>query len=72
MNHTYLGQLAQTQPTQKEIRTEMGWSTFGEQSTILNSNVPPSLRRNLCNQCVLLVLTEGSETWRLAKDLQIK
>ncbi len=50
----------------------MGWSAFGKQNLIMNSNLPLSLKREVYNQCILPVLTYESETWRLTKELQIK
>ncbi len=38
----------------------------------MNSNLPFSLKRKVYNQCILLVLTYGSETWRLIKELEKK
>ncbi len=36
-------------------------------SLVMNSNLPLSLKRKVYNQCVLPVLTYGSESWRLTK-----
>ncbi len=38
----------------------------------MNSNLPLSLKRKVYNQCILAVLTYGSETWRLTKKLERK
>ncbi len=38
----------------------------------MNSNFPLSLKRKVYNQCILPVLTYGSETWRLTKELERK
>ncbi len=48
----------------------MGWSAFGKQNLVMNSNLPLSLKRKVYNQCILPVLTYGSETWRLTKELE--
>ena len=63
--YVYLGQTVQTTPGHDyEIkrRIGMGWSAFGKQSNIMKSNLPISLKRKVYNQCVLPVLTYGSET----------
>ncbi len=67
---TYLGQMVSANSAhEKEIirRTEMSWSAFGKQSLVMNSSMPLSLKRKVYNQCILLVLTYGLETWRLTK-----
>ncbi len=38
----------------------------------MNSNLPLSLKRKVYNQCILPVLTYGSETWCLTKELERK
>ncbi len=38
----------------------------------MTSNLPLSLRRKVYNQCTLAVLTYGSQTWRLTKELERK
>ncbi len=50
----------------------MGWSAFGKQNLAMNSNLPLSLKRKVYNHCILPVLTYGSETWRLTKELEMK
>ncbi len=57
---------------EKEIRRRigMGWGAFGRQNLVMNSNLPLSLKRKVCNLCILPVLTYGSETWRLTKELE--
>ncbi len=50
----------------------MGWSAFGKQNLVMNSNLPLSLKRKVFNHCILTVLTYGSETWRLTKELERK
>ncbi len=73
--YTYLGQMVRGNPThEKEIRRRigMGWSAFGKQNLIMNSNLPLSLKRKVYNQCILPVLTYGSETWRVTKELERK
>ncbi len=72
--YTYLGQMVSGNPAhEKEIRRiGMGWGAFGKQNLVMNSNVPLSLKRKVCDQCILPVLTYGSETWRLTKELERK
>ncbi len=48
----------------------MGWSAFGKQNLVMNSNLPLSLKRKVYNQCILPVLTYGSETCRLTKGVR--
>lgn len=38
----------------------------------MNSNLQLTLRRKLYNQCILPILTRGSESWRLTKCLEKK
>ncbi len=73
--YIYLGQMISANPAhEKEIRrrTGMGWSALGKQNLVMNSNLPLSLKRKVYNQCILPVLTHGSETWRLIKELEGK
>ncbi len=73
--YTYLGQVVSVNPAhEKEIRRRirMGWSAFGKQNLIMNSNLPISLKRKVYNQCILPVLMYGSENWRLTKELERK
>ncbi len=73
--YTYLGQMVSANPAhEKEIRRRigMGWSAFGKQNLVMNMNLPLSLKRKVYNQCILPVLTYGSETWRLTKELERK
>ncbi len=57
--YTYLGQMVSGNPAhEKEIRRRigMGWSAFGKQKLVMNSNLPLSLKRKVYNQCILPVL----------------
>ncbi len=70
--YTYLGQMVSANPAhEKEIRRRirMGWSAFGKQNLVMNSNLPLSMKRKVYNHSILLVLTYGLETWRLTKEL---
>ncbi len=73
--YTYFGQMVSANPThEKEIRRRigMGWSASGKENLVRNSNLPLSLKRKVYNHCILPVLTYGSETWRLTKELERK
>ncbi len=73
--YTYLGQMVSANPAhEKEMRwrIRMGWSAFGKQNLVMNSNLPLSLKRMIYNHCILPVLTYGLETWRLTKELERK
>ena len=50
----------------------MGWSAFGRQHNVWESNLTLSLKRKVYNQCILPVLTYGSETWNRMKALEWK
>ncbi len=63
--YTYLGHMVSANPAhEKEIRRRigMGWSAFGKQNLVMNSSLPLSLKRKVYNQCILPVLTYGSDT----------
>ncbi len=73
--YTYLLQMVSANPAhEKEIRRRigMGWSAFGKQNLVMNSKLALSLKRNVYNQCILSVITYGSEAWRLTKKLERK
>ena len=53
-------------------RIALGWQAFGKANSILTSKLPTSLKRKVYNQCILPVMTYGSETWNLAKKQTIK
>ena len=64
--YVYLGQLIQTNTsfeTEIKRRIKLGWSAFGRQNNILRGSLPLCLKRKVFNQCVLPVMTYGSETW---------
>ncbi len=73
--YTYLGQMVSANPAhEKEIRRRigMGWSAFGKLNLVMNRYLPLNLKRKVYNQCILPVLTYGSETRRLTKKLERK
>ncbi|MGH0152508.1 UNVERIFIED_CONTAM: hypothetical protein FKN15_022321 [Acipenser sinensis] len=43
-------------------RTKMGWSAFGRLSMALKGKLPLCLKRNVFDQCMLLVLTYRCKT----------
>ena len=45
---------------------------FGRQNNAMKSNLPLSLKGKAYNQCILPVITCGSEIWRLAKSMERK
>ncbi len=58
----------------RKIKGRIGikWTAFGKQGDIMNSNLPLSLKKKVYNQCILPVLTYGSETWHLTKEEERK
>ncbi len=73
--YTYLGQMVSANPVhEKEIRRRIGvgWSAFGKENLVMNSNLPLSRKRKVYNQCIRPFLTYGSETWRLTKESERK
>ncbi len=73
--YIYLGQTVSTNPVfNREIkrRIGMGWTAFRKHGDIVNSNLPLSLKRKVCNQCILPVLTYGLEAWHLTNEQEQK
>ena len=73
--YIYLGQLVQTKTSfEAEIkrRIRLGWSAFGRHKNIFSGSLPLCLKRRVFNQCVLPVMTYGSETWTTTKQLERK
>jgi hypothetical protein len=68
-NYIYLGQQItkdhdQTQEVKRRIG--LGWCAFNKLNSIMcKRNVPMALKRKAFNECILPVLTYGSETWSL-------
>ncbi len=64
--YIYLGQTVSANPAHdREIkrRIGMGWTAYRKQHRdIVNNNLPLSLKRKVYNQCILPVITYGSET----------
>ena len=64
----YLGQsISMNGDRDAEIkrRIKLAWSAFGRLHTVMKSSLPICLKSKTFNQCVLPVLTYGSETWCL-------
>ena len=55
---------------QRQIALE--WQAFGRANSVLTSKLPISLKRKVYNQCILPVMTRGSETWNLTKKQTMK
>ena len=73
--YLYLGQLVQTNTsfeTEIKRRIKLGWSAFGRHSNILRGSLPLCLKRKVFNQCVLPVMTYGSETWTTILETEKK
>lgn len=72
-SYIYLGQKITTKKDNfsDEItrRISLSWAAFGKLKETLTSDIPISLKRRLYNQCILPVLTYGSETWCLTNRL---
>lgn len=47
-----------------------GWSASDTHSNVMHSSLPLFLKSKVWNQCILPLLTYGSETWLLAKGLE--
>ena len=75
-DYVYLGQrFALTEKNQdNEIRRRIkaGWQAFGRHSTIMKGTLPTCLKRKGFNQCTLLAMTYGAETWTLTTKMEKK
>ncbi|CAG4942460.1 unnamed protein product [Parnassius apollo] len=65
--YVYLGQIVRLGKSNfdREVnrRIQLGWAAFGKLRHIFSSGIPQSLKTKVYNQCVLPVMTYGSETW---------
>ncbi|CAK1590282.1 unnamed protein product [Parnassius mnemosyne] len=65
--YVYLGQIVRLGKSNfdREInrRIQLGWAAFGKLRHIFSSGIPQNLKTRLYNQCVLPVMTYGTETW---------
>ena len=67
--YIYLGHMVQLGRSnfEKEVnrRIQLGWAAFGKLRDIFSSKIPQCLKTKVFEQCVLPVMTYGSETWSL-------
>ncbi|CAG9565546.1 unnamed protein product [Danaus chrysippus] len=72
-SYVYLGQTVQLGKSnfEKEVnrRIQLGWAAFGKLRRIFSSRIPQCLKTKVFDQCVLPVLTYGTETWPLTMGL---
>ncbi|CAG9835439.1 unnamed protein product [Diabrotica balteata] len=71
-DYIYLGQTIklnkENQTAEIKRRVRLAWAAFGKLSYILkNKRYPQHLKTKVYNQCVLPVLTYGSQTWTFTK-----
>ncbi|XP_072016915.1 uncharacterized protein [Amphiura filiformis] len=75
-NYKYLGQTLRMDTNTAEeilIRVKAGWRCFGMHKELLtDKNIPLSLRRRVYDQCVLITMTYGAETWSTTKEMEQK
>ncbi|CAH2264014.1 jg16397 [Pararge aegeria aegeria] len=71
--YIYLGHTIQLGRSnfEKEVnrRIQLGWAAFGKLRDIFSSKIPQCLKTKVFEQCVLPVMTYGSETWSLTMGL---
>ncbi|CAH2243454.1 jg9370 [Pararge aegeria aegeria] len=71
--YVYLGHTIQLgrSNSEKEVnrRIQVGWAAFGKLCDIFSSKIPQCLKTKVFEQCVLPVMTYGSETWSLTMGL---
>ncbi|CAK1584434.1 unnamed protein product [Parnassius mnemosyne] len=65
--YVYLGQIVRLGKSNfdREVnrRIQLGWAAFGKLRHIFSSGIPQNLKTRLYTQCVLPVMTYGTETW---------
>ena len=75
-SYVYLGQVVQLGRSdfQKEAnrRIQLGWAAFGKLRNVFSSDIPQCLKSKVFDQCVLPVMTYGTETWSLTIGLMNK
>ena len=76
-HYIYLGQCISMDTASKEQeikrRITFGWQAFGRASAIFkNKAIPLILKRKVCDQCILTVVTYGAETWNITKKQTLK
>ena len=71
--YIYLGQTVRLGRSnfEKEVnrRIQLGWAAFGKLREIFSSKIPQCLKTKVFDQCVLPVMTYGTETWSLTMGL---
>ena len=74
--YIYLGQNVSLkrdgQATELKRRIGLGWAAYGKLKYIFKSDLPQYLKTRVFNECVLPVLTYGSETWSLTETAMSK
>ena len=69
--YIYLGQMVTKDHNQEQelrCRIGLGWTTFGKLESIMqNKSIPLRLKMKVHNECILLVIMYGGETWSLSK-----
>jgi exonuclease III len=72
-SYIYLGQTIQLGRSnfENEVnrRIQLGWAAFGKLRYIFGSPIPQCLKTKVFDQCVLPVMTYGTETWSLTVGL---
>ena len=70
-NYIYLSQMVTKDHDQEQelrCRIGLGWTAFGKLDSIMqNKRIPLRLKTKVHNECILPVITYGSETWSLSK-----
>ncbi|KAG1651679.1 Transcriptional activator cubitus interruptus [Nymphon striatum] len=70
--YTYLGQLISIhRDWEPEVRQRVAlcWQAFGRLNNVWRNKLPLCLKRKVYDQCILPVLTYGSETWAITDTL---
>ncbi|CAH2094017.1 unnamed protein product [Euphydryas editha] len=71
--YIYLGQSFQLGRSniEKKVnrRIKLGWAAFGKLKNVFSPVIPQCLKSKVFDQCVLLVMTYGTETWSLTMSL---
>lgn len=70
--YIYLGQTVrldrESQAKESKRRSKLAWAAFGKLSFILRSNnIQQHLKTKVFNQCILPIMTYGTENWSLTK-----
>ena len=75
-NYLYLGKnISLENETAGEVkrRIQLTWAKFGKLGMVFrDDSLPLSLKKQLFNQCIIPVLSYGSETWTTTKKLEKK